>query len=180
MAMVACLNSDRRAVNSKMATGQETGAFSKPTALNLRQWVDDQTLLSWIEAEIERFVPLSLGEGFISPDAADRFRKMMTLLCFAYSGGLTRSAEIVEALRTEIDFRFVTPGLRPFAEELRTFRRRYRAVLEVVLTRLFMRAATFNRQFAKEAVPRELENQFENRARNLLNLARHLDACDDC
>lgn len=154
-------------------------AVSAGTALNLQQWIDRRTLLSWIRLEIERFVPLSLGQAFMAPNAVDRFRKMLTLLSLAYSTGMTRSAEIGEACHRNAEYSAIAGDFCPFADELRSFRRRYRAVLEVVLTRLFMRAAALNAQFAREAVPRELESQFESRAKEVLNRARHLDAVDD-
>jgi hypothetical protein len=147
---------------------------------DLRQYVELPILLSWIEAEIERFVPLSLRQSFKGPAAAARFRDMLKLLCFAYGAGVIRSAEIAEASRQEAEFRLASGDFRPFPDELKAFRRRYRAILEVVLTRLFVRAGSWNSAFARNFRCSEFTSQCARNARDLLNVARHLDSCDDC
>ena len=179
--MQACVYETSWSEDSRIAASRNGPAWieSKRPELDLRQWIDLPTLAEWIQGEIEPFIPLSMGLALAAPNAVDRFRKMLTILCFGYSSGLTRSAEIAEASRREPEFQSIAGGFHPFADELRNFRRRYRALLEVVLTRLFMRAAVLNPEFAREAAPRELKSQFETRARDLLNVARHYDSCED-
>ena len=177
--MDTCLYPDVRSQTLDGVRATETKPIAARVVPDLQRWIDMKTLSAWTRAEVERFVPLSLGQAFVAPNAADRFRKMLSILCLAYSTGMSRSAEIGDACRRTREFASIAGEFCPFADELRTFRRRYRAVLEVILTRLFMRAAALNAEFAREAVPRELESQFESRAKEVLNRARHLDACDD-
>ena len=53
-------------------------------------------------------------------------------------------------------------------------------MIEVVLSRLFLRAAIWHAEFDANTFPPNLEEQCGNMAEALLNLARHLDSCDDC
>jgi hypothetical protein len=148
-------------------------------ASDLVSGVDLPMLRLWVEAEVERFRPLIAGKPFAGPKAVARFRNTLKLLCFGYALGVTRSVEIVEASAREPEFRLVAAGLRPFADELKSFRRRYRAVIEVVLARTLLRATVWQAEFQRTFSP-ILEEQCENTARALLNIARHLDSCDDC
>src|SRR5258705_6298681 len=109
--------------------------------LNLRSWIELPILLSWIDAEVEHFVALRPAGPLAGPMAAQRFRKMLQVLCFAYATGLGRSAEILDACRRDPELRLVAGDFLPFVEELRSFRRRYRALLEGILTRVYLPAA---------------------------------------
>ena len=149
------------------------------TPLNLRSWIELPILLSWIDAEVERFVSLRPGGPLAGPVAVGRFRKMLQVLCFAYATGLGRSAEILDACRCDPELRLVAGDFLPFVEELRSFRRRYRALLEELLTRLYLRAAASNAGASRTEVSRGLEVYFGGRAKDFLNVARHLDSCDD-
>lgn len=137
-------------------------------------------LLSWVEAEIERFTPVIASRPCAGPEAVERFRNLLKLLCFAYALGITRSTEVVEACTGEPDFRITVGTFRPFADELKSFRRRYRAIIEAVLRRIFFRAVIWHGEFEPDIRPGKLDEQCANIAQGLLNLARHLDSCDDC
>jgi hypothetical protein len=137
-------------------------------------------LLSWVEAELERFVPAIAARPSVTSEAVERFRDLFNLVCFAYALGITRSTEIVEACTREREFRMLAATFRPFADELKSFRRRYRPIIEAVLTRIFLRAALWHGEFDRDIAAAKLEEQCANIARGLLNLARHLDSCDEC
>jgi hypothetical protein len=146
---------------------------------NLCQWVDSSSLLMWIEAEVERFIPFSRYLPPVESDHAERLRKMLHLLCLAYCTGRAASVEIIEACRREPEFRMVTRNVVPFPDELKTFRRRYRALLEELLTRLFLRAAVSRSGFPEGDTNLSLETYVARQAKNVLDLARHLDSCDE-
>jgi hypothetical protein len=137
-------------------------------------------LRAWVEAEIERFTPMVAAKPLAGPAAVERFRNMLKVMCFAYALGITRSTEIVQACAREPEFQRVAGNLHPFADELKSFRRRYRAIIEAVLERIFFRAAVWHGEFGPELLPVRLDEQCVNIARGLLNVARHLDSCDDC
>jgi hypothetical protein len=147
--------------------------------LNLRSWVELPILRSWIEAEVECLVFVRPGGSLAGPGAAGRFREMLHLLCFAYATGRGRSAEILEGCRCDPELRLVAGDFLPFVEELRSFRRQYRALLEELLKRLYLRAAASNEGSSRSEVSRGLEVYFGGRAKDFLNAARHLDSCDD-
>src|ERR1044071_5703390 len=115
-------------------------------------------LRSWIDAEIESFIRVA-ARPMAGPAAVERFRNMLRLVCFSYALGITRSTEIVGACAREPEFHGVAGTLRPFADELKSFRRRHRAVIEAVLERMFFRAAVWHGEFSPESLPARLEEQ---------------------
>ncbi len=177
--MQAGLGFDERREDWRTVSDNCSPADSSLCVLNLSRWISGPTLLRWIEEEINQALRLNTVQLLRASDQANRFKSMLRLLCFAYANGLARSSEIIKACHDEPDFREVAAGLCPFVDEIRGFRRRHREVLERVLTRIFMRAAVWDSDFGREALRQELETHFGNRIRSVLNMARHLDACDD-
>ena len=145
--------------------------------LDLRDWIESSLLFSWIEAEVERFVSSPDDSQSGTGAMYDRFRKILQILCFAYSTGRGRSADIAAGCRCEVEFQMIAENCLPFVDELVNFRRHHRALLEELLSRLYLRAACFSIGYTEE-VSETLEKRLRGRAKDFLNTARHLDSCD--
>ena len=160
-------------------TAQETYLNTRPGLVTCAG-IPLLSLLSWIEIEVDRVVPLPAGKPLARRAAVERFRKTLSLLCYAYSTGLSRSMDVAAASGRNPSLRARTGDTVPFPHELKAFRRQHRRLLEVLLTRLFMRAMIAGRAGLDGALPPDLRSHCASQASAILNLARHLDTCDDC
>jgi len=96
----------------------------------------------------------------------------LRLLSFAYASGVLDSEEICQLCLEENWFWRLGLDQEPLAERLCRFRRENRERLEMVLARVLPSGEPANNRLADFAAERRA------RARDLLNLARHLDTCE--
>ncbi len=105
----------------------------------------------------------------------------MYVLAYAYARQVYDSEEIVRACRTDPVLQpLCRRGGAPFAGEVQWFRRRNRAVLERVLTGVFLRAVRDRFDPGGVAVRAELEQDLRRVAVDRLNTARHMDRVEVC
>jgi hypothetical protein len=107
-----------------------------------------------------------------------QFRVMLRLLVFAYATRLFSSEDIVMACRVDPTVRTLCGGYIPFAQELRTFRRRHRALLERVLAGVFLRAVTNRLNLHSYPLSDDIELDAQNHAAERLEIARQMDTDD--
>jgi hypothetical protein len=136
---------------------------------DVRQWVDPCTLTLWVEDEIDASQPAASKSRRESE--TERSSEMLPLLAFAYSSNVLQSDEITLACRTHPAFRFLCKGSPPFPHEITRFRRRHRAQLENLLTRVLARVLLSRTRVLNPALyPCLLRD-----AKDRLDSARHLD-----
>ena len=104
---------------------------------------------------------------------------MVCLLSFAYATGRFNSQEIAEAAWSDAMLRAICDGRAPFAQELRTFRRHNRSVLEPVLAGVFVRALTSRLNLDLSPFSSEIERDLRDHAAKLLEIAWQMDMDDD-
>jgi hypothetical protein len=136
----------------------------------LGSWIDEE--IEWLKDRHEEVYSRAIAQP-------ETFLPMLRLLCLAYATGEAETSQIVQVCRRDPGFRATTAGFVPFPQELRHFRRRHRALLETLLARVFMRLAFSDKSRPIRRTSRALQEYFEARAREVLDLARHLDSCDE-
>jgi hypothetical protein len=135
-------------------------------------WVRPAAMLAWILDEIEavghdRREPAGrMGEPTLTKE-----RAMAGLLVFACAREMFDSEEVARACRTDPILRQLCGGAAPFADELQTFRRRNRPLLEGVLTQRLGPGSLL--------LPGVMENHLRRFAVERFNLARHMDHWSD-
>ncbi len=144
---------------------------------DLRQWSPTPTILAWIERELQN---LSSNDSAVrealEQNPGGRIREMLSVLTFAYVSQMFDSEEIATACRVQETFGQLCAGRPPFAYELQSFRHKHRALLERLLTRVLVRAIKAKFDLDASLITAELEQDLSERARQRLDIARHLDA----
>jgi transposase len=148
--------------------------FKLPT--DLRDWIDAHTLLAWVQEEVGR---LNWG----NPELVEYLRQnpeyqpktLLTLLALACLTQIYSSEALVKLCHSDLLFRSACGGKAPFAEELSSFRRKNRVVIERILSRVFQRAIQHRFSLAESALPAELGPDLRSLAVERLDIARHMD-----
>jgi len=147
--------------------------------VDLLEWVDESTLLVWLEQEILRLDwHHPLVQSYLREHPDYHPKVMLSVLAFGYLTRSFSSESIAEACRTEKAFRVLCQGTLPFAHELVAFRKKNRAVVERVVTGVFLRAICHKFDLNHADLPAELEHDIRRRAVERLNIARHMDVLD--
>jgi hypothetical protein len=141
---------------------------------DLRSWFCVPTILAWIEQEV-----LQISGASNAANARKNVSGMLRVLTFAYATQVFASEEIAKECRGNQVFQWLCCGSTPFSQELRSFRRKNRLLLEKILSGLFMRAILHRFGLVAASVPEELRVDLSEHARERLNIARHLDAGDE-
>ena len=147
---------------------------------DLREWVTTGSLIAWLEEDVQQ---LSHDRSELRPcssgSAAFPAGTMLCLLAFAYVTQVFSSQEIVCSCYSDVAFRLLCGGPPPFRHELIRFRRRNRDLLAAVLETVFLRSLRYT--FAPSDLPTEpgLHRRLRDCAMERLNIARHVDTCDD-
>lgn len=146
---------------------------------DLGRWVCPSEVLAWAADEVELLPWNGPGAaGQLLGVAREWANRMLTLLSFAYARQMFDSEGIAHACRTDPMLQRLCPGSVPFANEFRTFRRRYRRVLERVLAGIFMRGIRHRFDLRGVPLPVELEQDLEKLAAQRLDIARHMDTVE--
>ncbi len=161
------------------APGMQEGLWTRLSLelpANLRMWFCDAVIACWIEQELnslEEDRPASRGSLWPDPDS-DATR-MLSVLVFGYASLVFGSDEIAAACRSDPAFRRLGHDQTFFPDELRSFRRHHRPILELVLAGVFIRAITRKFGLTSALLPIELEQDLRQHASERLDLARHMD-----
>jgi hypothetical protein len=145
--------------------------------LDLTTWVDNASLLVWIEEEILRLDwnnPLVVEHLKQHPEY--RPKTMLALVCLAYSSQVFSSQEIRARCHSHSEFALLCDGEVPFAEELTRFRRKNRVLIAEVLARVFKKA--WQSQCVSGGTNDTWEKEIRDIALARLDIARHMDACE--
>lgn len=146
---------------------------------DLREWVDEATLLVWVEQEVLRLAWQNhLVQKYLTEHPDCRPKAVLSVLVFAYCAAVFDGESVVRLCRTEAPFKALCEGAAPFAHELTTFRRRNRAVIEKVLAGVLLGAVAFRFGLDQRVVPVELDEDLHERACERLDIARHMDVVD--
>lgn len=146
----------------------------------LRGWVDPFALASWVVEEAERLSPSTkLDEAFDEKPESD-LSVILTVLAYSYATGVFSSEEIVRNCRTNAAFGALAGGKFLFRQELTRFRRRHRTLVMELVARVFVRAVSECFALGPDKVAPYLDSHLRRLAIERLDIARHLDAVDEC
>ncbi len=150
-------------------------SFKLPT--DLRDWVDGWILLGWVEEEVGR-LNWSHPEliEYLSRNPNYQPKVMLTLLAVAYLTQTYSSEAIFKLCHSDPLFEAACGGEAPFAEEISSFRRRNRVVVERILSRTFQQAIRHRFGLHESVLPPELAPDLHRLAVERLDIARHMDA----
>jgi len=144
------------------------------TALtDLSEWVPAADLNAWIELEIAGLngdVPQVVG-----PPPPDSPKMLIALLSFAYATRIFSCEEVAARCCSDTTFRQICRGSFPAAQELSSFRRQNRPLLQRILARVLLRAVRHRFDLDADRLSPELEQDLWNHAARRLDVARHLD-----
>ena len=144
--------------------------------LDLSQWFDKTTLLSWMNEELETLDwanPELLA--CLRTHPAYQPRIWLGLLTFAYATGTFESEEIVRLCYTDEIFRCLCTGPIPLASELGRFRRDNRGLLRWLLLQTLKRALKEKFGLGGAFLPAGLRHFLTETAGSRLDIARHVD-----
>jgi len=138
---------------------------------------EDLELLAQVDEALTATSSIASDPGPSRPDSTSVQHAWLRLLSFAYASGVLDSEEICRLCRDRNWIGTLCPAQTLEANDLCRFRREHRDRLEAVLARILPDAerephARFDPRWAGES-PAKLA-----RAKNVLNLARHLDTCE--
>jgi transposase len=144
---------------------------------DLREWMDEGTLLSWIEEEVQSLEwQHPLVQQYLRAHPEYHPRAMLSVLVFSYLAAVFDSESISLMCRKNAALGSICEGAAPFAQELSLFRRKNRALIEKVLREVLQRAII--RKFGLDGrfLPVDLREDMQQRAGERLDVARHMDA----
>jgi hypothetical protein len=149
---------------------------------DLREWVPAGDLINWVEDDAQT---LTSGQresepGF-SGTAPVPASTMLCLLAYGYVTQVFSSQEIVSRCCSDVGFRLLCGTQRPFAHELTRFRRQNHALITSLLESILQRALRHKSRAggAGGDFNPGLYWQLRSCAAQRLDLARHLDVCDE-
>ena len=146
----------------------------------LRGWVDPFALASWVVEEAERLCPSTrLDEAFDEKRECNP-SVILTVLAYSYVTGVFSSEEIVRNCRINAAFGALAGGKFLFRHELTHFRRRHRTLLMELVARVFVRAVSEWFALGPDEIAPYLDSDLRRVAIERLDIARHLDAVDEC
>jgi hypothetical protein len=146
----------------------------------LRGCVDPFALASWVVEEGEKLSPSTkLDEAFDEKAECDP-GVILSVLAYSYATGVFSSEEIVRNCRTNAAFGALAGGKFLFRQELTRFRRRHRTLLMELVARVFVRAVSEWFGLSAHEIAPYLETYLRRAAIERLDIARHLDAVDEC
>lgn len=147
---------------------------------DLRERLEPGKLMAWVQQAVQELNwenPAVVA--WLQRFPEDRPRLMLTLLSYAYLTRVEGSESVAYNCRTDRPLQALCQGSPPFADELTTFRRKNRRLLQFVMARVLERVLL--ERF--EVPPRFTEasavaGQAEQLASDRLDLARLMDDCD--
>jgi predicted Zn-dependent protease with MMP-like domain len=146
----------------------------------LRGCVDPFALASWVVEEAEKLTPsTTLDEVFEEKPEFDP-GIILSVLAYSYTTGVFSSEEIVRNCRTNAAFGALASGKFLFRQELTRFRRRHRTLLMELVARVFVRAVSERFGLSAHEIAPFLDSCLRRVAIERLDIARHLDAADEC
>ena len=143
---------------------------------DLTEWIHSDTLLQWIQAEIESLDwsnPL-LGQ-YLQAHPRFRPKMLLTLLLYAYATGVYASEDIAEQCYSNPAFRAICGPEAAASTEIERVRRENRGLLKRGLQQILKRALRERYSLGDGLLPPGLRPYVENAALARLDLARHLD-----
>ena len=178
-----CMDQDRgrRIEGSRLAgTRAETapvtteGLIALP--LDLTEWIDQCTLLDWVEADVEQFDwkhPELVA--YLSQHPEYRPKSLLCVLTYAYAIQVYGSDEIVNRCYSDTVFRLLSENKAPTSAELRRFRRENRGLLKGMLVALFIRAVKRKFALGDILLPPGFKRYLLDSAVERLDIARYMD-----
>lgn len=128
----------------------------------------------WVSSRLQSFRTERVHD--CTPFSIDR-RRLFSLLGFSYTAGIFSSQEIIRQCYKEFWFRHCSGQVIPFRTELISFRRRERVGLELVLTRVLGSALS---AVCEGRLGRgEMREIAIEEAKGRIEIARHMDSCDE-
>lgn len=147
--------------------------------LDLREWFDTSTLLSWVADEVE---VREQAQAFVhqNPGASDSRRRLLALV-FTYALCIQKFelSQILIACREEDPFKELCQGQEPFPDELDHFRRVNRSLLQEALGNVLLRALSVKFEIPIPQLPAAVHRDVRSRAEERLDIARHLSTWDE-
>jgi len=146
----------------------------------LRSWADPFALASWVEQEAEILNHGARISGVFDSTAECDPSMILSVLGYSYAIGVFSSEDIARNSRANNAFNALAGGKFLFRQELTVFRRRNRALLTELVARVFVRAVCEWYGLGRTEVAPYLDSYLRRLAIERLDIARHLDAVDEC
>lgn len=144
--------------------------------LDLTEWIEQCTLLEWVEADVEQFDwkhPELVA--YLGQHPEYRPKSLLCLLTYAYAIQVYGSEEIVNRCYSDTVFRLLSENKAPAAAELRRFRRENRGLLKGMLMALFTRAVRQKFALGDVLLPAGFKRYLLDAAVERLDIARYMD-----
>jgi transposase len=143
---------------------------------DLSQWVDKNTLLHWINEEIDSLDWTNTDLVAYQRSHPDyRPRMLLGLLTYAYATGACESGEIAEGCYQDNILRKICLGEPPTPTAIARFRRENRGLLKWSLAQVFKRAIKTKFEFDDAFFPAGLRRHVLDASVGRLDVARQLD-----
>lgn len=144
--------------------------------LDLSEWCHKETLLAWIEQEVEALDWKNTElVNYLNAHPSYHPKSLLCLLTLGYATGNFESEEIVRLCFADETFRSLCPGAFPSPPELGRFRRENRGLLRWLLTEILKRALRSKFELGDGLLPAGLKAFLIETATVRLDIARHVD-----
>lgn len=146
---------------------------------DLSEWIGPDTIREWIEDEIDHLSEVGLQtEQFPWSQRDCPSKTMLAVLSFAYLTGVFSHEDIAARCYSNPTFHLLCEGRVPVAQELSSFRRRNRHLLERILAGVLLRAVRQKSEIDLAWLESEVAEELRHRAAERLDLARHMNSGD--
>ena len=154
----------------------ETGEEKLQIPLDLSEWCERKSLLTWIQEEVET-LDWSNPEltAYLRLHPTYQPKAMLSLLTLAYATGTFESEEIVRLCHGDETFRGLAQGSDLSPSELGRFRRENRGLLKWGLNEILKRALREKFALGNDLLPAGLRHLLTETASVRLDIARHVD-----
>lgn len=148
--------------------------------MDLESWFPAVQLVGWIRQEIECLAwGHPLVQGFLDRHPGYEPKVLLGILAYGCVSGFRTSNQLACVCGSHWPLTRLSNGHRPFVSELVGFRRKNRRLVEHVVGRVYQRAVLERLGPAVlDSIP-ELRSCLNARARERLDIARHLEATEE-
>jgi len=161
-----------------ISAGKEDLEQGDPLGLpwDVREWVETEQLLEWIDAEVETINWQNPGVvAFEQKHPQFRPRMFLRLLTYAYASGTYASEDIADGCYRDETLRRICESDPPTARAIAAFRKENRGLLQWFLMELFKHAIKHKFKVGDLLVSPGLKRSLADAAVARIDLARHMD-----
>jgi hypothetical protein len=143
---------------------------------NLAEWVDAETIRSWVAEEIDSLDWLNPELlKFLGENPNFRPRALLTVLSYSYATGIYESEEISRLCGTDPALRAMCGPQPPSTRAFERFRRENRGLLKWLLVQILKRVLRAKYGLNTAMLPAGFKQHLVELATERLDVARHMD-----